>query len=270
MLGQLMLSSACVALSLILWVWVVSIRIWDASIIDIFWGIGFVLIAALCLAAGSGNPGRRIALAAMASLWGLRLAIHIARRNHGRDEDFRYARLRERDGNRFWLTSLYRIYLVQAVLMWLVALPLQVGSVHGTGRGLGLLDLAGVVVWAAGLGFEAVGDLQLARFTADPANYRRVMDGGLWRYTRHPNYFGDVVAWWGIGLVALGAGGAWWALIGPALNTLVLTRGTGKPLLEETIGQRRPGYADYVLRTSGFIPLPPKRRPSAQPPIADR
>jgi len=260
MLGQLMLSSAFLALSLILWVWLLSLRLWDASIIDIFWGIGFLLIAALCLAAGDGAPGRRVVLATMAGLWGLRLAVHIGRRNHGRDEDFRYAQLRDRDGNRFWLTSLYRIYLVQAVLMWLVALPLQVGSAHGSGRGLGLLDWAGVVVWAIGFGIEAVGDLQLTRFKADPANYRRVMDRGLWRYTRHPNYFGDVVAWWGIGIVALSAGGAWWALIGPVLNTLILARGTGKPLLEKTIGDRRPGYADYVRRTSGFIPLPPKRQ----------
>ncbi len=259
MLGQLMLSSACVALSLILWVWLVSLRIWDASIIDIFWGIGFVLIAALCLGVGGGDPGRRVLLAGMVVIWGVRLAVHIGRRNRGQDEDFRYARLRERDGNRFWLTSLYRIYLVQAVLMWVLSLPVQVGSVHGSGRGLGLLDLAGVAVWAVGFAFEALGDSQLARFTADPANYRRVMDRGLWRYTRHPNYFGDVLAWWGVGIVALSAGGAWWALIGPALNTLVLTRGTGKHLLEQTIGQRRPGYADYVSRTSGFLPMPPKR-----------
>ncbi|MEA2370762.1 MAG: hypothetical protein QOH12_1156 [Solirubrobacteraceae bacterium] len=260
MLGQLMLSSACVALSLILWVWLLSLRLWDASIIDVFWGIGFVLIAALCLAVGDGNPGRRILLAGMACVWGVRLAVHIGRRNRGQEEDSRYARLRDRDGNRFWLTSLYRVYLVQAVLMWVLSLPLQVGSVHGSGNELGLLDLAGVAVWAVGFAFEAIGDLQLARFRADPTNYRRVMDQGLWRYTRHPNYFGDVVAWWGIGIVALGAGGAWWALIGPALDTLVLTRGTGKQLLEQTIGQRRPAYADYVSRTSGFIPRPPKPR----------
>ena len=263
MLGQLMLAGACVALGLILCVWVASIQIDDASIIDVFWGIGFVLIALLCAAGGQGSPGRRIALAIMASLWGVRLAVHIRRRNRGRPEDLRYARLRWRDLDRFWITSLYRVYLVQAALMWLIALPLFAGSAHGSTRGLGLVDVVGGVVWAVGLGFETIGDLQLTRFKADPANQRNVMDRGLWRYTRHPNYFGDVLVWWGIGIVALAAGQAWWALIGPAVNAVILVRVTGKPLLESTIVHRRPGYADYVQRTSGFVPLPPRRRPDA-------
>jgi steroid 5-alpha reductase family enzyme len=258
MLVQLMLASAAAAAGLVLVVWLVSLGLRDASIIDVCWGLGFVPIGWLCWALGDSAPGRRLALAAMATLWGVRLALHIGVRNHGRPEDFRYARLRERDGGRFWLTSLYRVYLVQAALMWVVALPLMVGSTHGADSGLGALDGVGVGVWAVGLAFEAVGDLQLTRFRADPANGRRVMDRGLWRYTRHPNYFGDVVAWWGIGLVALGAGGAWWALAGPAVNTLILVRLTGKPLLEATIGERRPGYADYVARTSGFLPRPPR------------
>jgi steroid 5-alpha reductase family enzyme len=204
MLGQLMLSSAVVAVGLILCVWVVSLRLEDASIIDVCWGIGFVLIGAVCLSAGNGNPGRRLVLAAIAGLWGLRLAVHIGLRNHGRGEDFRYARLRERDGDRFWLTSLYRVYLVQAALMWLVALPLDAGSAGGRGAGLGWLDFIGLAVWAVGLAFEAMAT--------------------------------------------------------PGSSALILVRLTGKPLLESTIGERRPGYADYVRRTSGFVPLPPRRR----------
>ncbi|HEU0317128.1 MAG TPA: DUF1295 domain-containing protein [Solirubrobacteraceae bacterium] len=261
MLGQLMLTSAAAAAGLVFAVWLLSLRLHDASIIDVFWGVGFVLIAWLCFALGHGSPGRRLALALMATLWGLRLTVHVGRRNHGQAEDFRYARLRERDGRRFWLTSLYRIYLVQAVLMWIVALPLAAGSSGGAGSDLGPLAGIGVAVWVVGLGFEAVGDLQLARFKAEPASGGQVMDRGLWRYTRHPNYFGDVVAWWGIGIVGLGAGGAWWALAGPAVNTLILARLTGKPLLEATIADRRPGYVDYVERTSGFVPRPPRRRP---------
>ncbi|MGI8803241.1 MAG: DUF1295 domain-containing protein [Solirubrobacteraceae bacterium] len=264
MLGELMLTSAAAAAGLILGVWLLSLRLRDASIIDVFWGLGFALIGWLCFAAGDGAVDRRLALAIMASLWGLRLAIHIGRRNHGRGEDFRYARLRARDGRRFWLTSLYRVYLVQAALMWVVALPLQAGSAHGREVGLGLLDAVGLAVFAAGLACEAIGDLQLARFKADPASTGQVMDRGLWRYTRHPNYFGDVLAWWGIGVVALAAGGTWWALVGPAVNTFILVRLTGKPLLEATIGERRPGYAEYVARTSGVIPLPPRRRPGGQ------
>jgi steroid 5-alpha reductase family enzyme len=260
MLGQVLPASAAAALILVLAAWLLSLRLRDASIIDVFWGVGFVLIAGLCLTLGDGAPDRRRVLAVMTTLWGLRLAVHIGRRNHGRPEDFRYARLRERDGRRFWLTSLYWIYLVQAVLMWVVALPVEVGAAHGRRAGLGWLDGVGVAVWAVGLAFEAIGDVQLVRFKADPANGRRVLDRGLWRFTRHPNYFGDVVAWWGIGIVGLGAGGAWWALAGPAVNTLILARLTGKPLLEATIGERRPGYAEYIGRTSGFIPLPPRRR----------
>ncbi len=256
MLGQLMLTSAAAAGGLVLAVWLLSLRLRDASIIDVFWGLGFVVIAWVCFGLGDGSPGRRLALALMASLWGLRLALHIGTRNHGRHEDFRYARLRERDGRRFWLTSLYRIYLVQAAMMWIVALPLQAGSAQGAG--FGVLGWLGAGVWAIGLAFESIGDLQLARFKADRANHRAVMDRGLWRYSRHPNYFGDVLAWWGIGIVGLGAGGAWWALAGPGLNTLILVRLTGKPLLESTIGERRPGYGDYVARTSGFLPWPPR------------
>jgi steroid 5-alpha reductase family enzyme len=259
MLGQLMLTSAAAAAGLVLAVWVLSLRLADASIIDVFWGLGFVLIGWLCFGLGDGAPGRRLALAGMASVWGLRLAIHIGRRNHGRPEDFRYAKLRARDGARFRLTSLYRVYLVQAALMWVVALPLQAGSAHGQGTGLGVLDLLGIAVWSVGISCEAIGDWQLARFKADPASGDKVMDRGLWRYTRHPNYFGDVVAWWGIGLVGLAAGGDWWLLAGPAVNTFILVRLTGKPLLEATIGERRPGYADYIARTSGFVPWPPRR-----------
>ncbi|MEA2298451.1 MAG: hypothetical protein QOF77_1387 [Solirubrobacteraceae bacterium] len=260
MLGPLLLASAAAAVALVLGVWLLSLALRDASIIDVFWGLGFVGIGWLCFAMGDGLPGRRLALAGMATVWGVRLTAHIGWRNRGRGEDFRYARLRERDGRRFWLTSLYRVYLVQAALMWVVALPLEAGAAEGRDSGLGPLGWAGIAVWAVGLGFEAVGDLQLARFKAEGASAGRVMDRGLWRYTRHPNYFGDVVAWWGMGVVAAGAG-AWWALAGPAVNTVILARLTGKPLLEATIGERRPGYAEYIAATSGFVPLPPRRRP---------
>jgi steroid 5-alpha reductase family enzyme len=169
--------------------------------------------------------------------------------------------MRERDGARFWLTSLYRVYLAQALVMWVVSLPLQAGGALGGGHGLGALDVIGAVVWLIGFAFESIGDLQLDRFKADPANRGRVMNRGLWRYTRHPNYFGDATAWWGLGVIGLGAGAsAAWGLAGSALDTLILTRVSGKPVLERDIEQRRPGYRDYIEHTSGFIPLPPRRR----------
>jgi len=258
-----MLASAGGALALVLAVWLASLRLRDASIIDVFWGAGFIVIGWICFAVGHGDRDRRLLLAILVTVWGARLAVHIGRRNLGKGEDRRYAAMRERDGERFWLTSLYRVYLAQAIAMWIVSLPLQAGASIGGGRGLGALDVVGAAVWLVGFTFEALGDLQLDRFKADPANRGRVMDRGLWHYSRHPNYFGDVTAWWGLGLVALGAGpSAAWGFAGSILDTLLLTRVSGKPVLERDIEQRRPGYREYVERTSGFIPLPPRRRAS--------
>jgi steroid 5-alpha reductase family enzyme len=260
MTAVVMLASAAGALAVVAVAWLASLVLRDASIVDVFWGIGFIVIAWLCAALGHGDRDRRLLLAILTTVWGARLAIHIARRNLGSGEDRRYAAMRARDGGRFWLTSLYRVFLPQAVAMWIVSLPLQAGASLGAARGLGALDALGVAVWVVGFTCEALGDLQLDRFRADPSNARRVMDRGLWRYTRHPNYFGDATAWWGLGLVALGAGvGALWGLLGPILDTLLLTRVSGKPMLERDIEARRPGYRDYVERTSGFIPLPPRR-----------
>lgn len=168
--------------------------------------------------------------------------------------------MRQRDGARFWLTSLYRVFLVQAATMWIISLPLQAAGSLGGRRGLGALDAVGGAVWLVGFGFESLGDLQLDRFRADPGSRGKVMDHGLWRYTRHPNYFGDATLWWGLGLIGLGAGlAAAWGLIGSAVDTLILTRVSGKPILERDIEARRPGYRDYIERTSGFFPLPPRR-----------
>jgi steroid 5-alpha reductase family enzyme len=259
--GTVMLASAAGALALVLAVWLASLRLHDASIIDIFWGVGFVVIAWICFAVGHGARDRRLLLAILVTLWGARLAGHIAQRNHGKGEDQRYVAMRKRDGDRFWLSSLYRVFLVQAATMWVISLPLQAGGSLGSAHGLGALDVIGAAVWLVGFGFEAIGDLQLDRFKADPASRGKVMDRGLWRYTRHPNYFGDATAWWGLGLIGLGAGiGAVWGLVGSALDTFILTRVSGKPILERDIETRRPGYRDYIERTSGFVPLPPRRR----------
>jgi steroid 5-alpha reductase family enzyme len=255
-----MLASAAGALGLLLCVWVASLALHDASVVDVAWGLGFILVAWICVAVGHGAEGRRLLVAALVTVWGGRLAVHIARRNLGRGEDRRYQAMRERDGARFWLTSLYRVFLSQAVVMWVISLPVQAAGSIGGGRGLGALDAIGGIVWLIGFGFESVGDLQLDRFKADAANRGRVMDRGLWRYTRHPNYFGDATLWWGLGLIALGAGAsAAWGFAGSALDTLILTRVSGKPMLERDIETRRPGYREYIERTSGFIPLPPRR-----------
>lgn len=244
--------------------WVVSLVVRDASIVDVFWGLAFVLIAWSAFIRRPVPSPDRTDLAwlvvALVTIWGVRLSVHLARRNLGKGEDFRYVRMRERFGPRFPVISLVVVFLFQGVLAWIVSLPVQAAIAFGFSDGAWTLALvvAGVAVWAVGIAFETVGDLQLAAFKRDPANKAGVMDRGLWRYTRHPNYFGDACVWWGLWLLAASTG-ALWTVIGPILMTILLVRVSGKGLLERTIGERRPGYAAYVKRTSGFFPLPPKR-----------
>jgi steroid 5-alpha reductase family enzyme len=242
-------------LALLLLTWLLSLRLRDVSIVDVAWGLGFVGVAWVAFATGDGDGGRRTLLAVLVTVWGLRLAGYIgARKLRHAGEDARYGAWRTRWGDRFWIVSLFNVFLLQAVLVWVVSLPVQGASAQD--GGLGVLDWLGVALWAVGLFFEGVGDAQMARFKADASHRATVMDRGLWRYTRHPNYFGDFCVWWGIGLIALSSG-AWWSLVGPAVVTLLLTRVSGKDHLERSMSSR-PGYAEYVARTSGFVPLPPR------------
>ncbi|MBU3674273.1 MAG: DUF1295 domain-containing protein [Solirubrobacteraceae bacterium] len=238
--------------------WAVSVAVKDTSIVDIFWGSGFVVVAWVTFVVADGSEGYRWLLVALTTLWGLRLTAHLANRNLGHGEDFRYAKMRERHGSRWPLRSLWSVYWVQGALMWVVSLPVQAGQQLGEGSP-DWLAWVGVAVWGVGLFFETVGDLQLSRFIADPANRGKVMDQGLWRYTRHPNYFGDFSVWWGIWLVALSAG-AWWTVVGPLVMSLLLIKVSGAGLLEKSLSKKREGYDEYVARTSGFFPLPPRRR----------
>jgi len=240
--------------------WLLSLRLRDASIADVFWGPGFALVAALS-AANSPPSLRATLLAVLTGIWGLRLALHIgARWKKKKEEDRRYQAMRAGWGDRFPLASLFTVFLLQGALLWVVSLPLQAGSALGAGHPLRALDAAGVLLFAVGFGFEAVGDAQLARFLSNPSSRGRVMETGLWRYTRHPNYFGDALLWWGLGLLGA-ATGAWWCLLGPALMTFLLVRVSGVSLLEKDMAGRRPDYVAYVRRTSAFLPLPPSRDP---------
>jgi steroid 5-alpha reductase family enzyme len=253
--GTVAALSAGALIALMLAAWALSLPLRDVSIVDIAWGLCFVLVAWLAFAIGDGDGTRRALVAGLTGVWGLRLAGYVLlRKLRDPGEDPRYGEWRERHGARFALVSLATVFLFQAAVAWVVSLPLQ-GAATGDG-GVGVLDWVGVAVWAVGVGFEAVGDAQLARFKADPAHRGRVMDRGLWRYTRHPNYFGDCTVWWGLYLFALSAG-AWWTLPAPLVMTLLLTRVSGKDHLERRLASR-PGYADYVARTSGFVPLPPR------------
>jgi steroid 5-alpha reductase family enzyme len=246
----------------------VALRVGRHAIIDVVWGSGFVVIALvsvlLARARGFGDPGRGWLVLALTAVWGVRLAVHIARRNAGKGEDPRYAEIQARAAGSPAAHMYRRVYLTQAAAMWFVSLPVQVAAYQRGPLWSGVslvVTVAGIAVWTLGFGFEAVGDAQLSRFTADPANKGVVMDRGLWRYTRHPNYFGDACVWWGI-WVAGGLASGWVAglasVIAPVTMTVWLVWVTGARLLEKSMMQR-PGYPEYAARTSMFFPLPPKR-----------
>lgn len=236
--------------------WLLSLRLRDSSIIDLFWGPAFVLLAWLTLVDVDGPAAPRAWLVAgLVSAWGLRLGLYLTWRNHGRGEDPRYVAMRAQRGESWWWKSFFIVFGLQGVLAWVVSWPVR-SAVAAPASAWSVLDVAGVGLVVVGVLFESLGDWQLARFKARPENKGRVMDQGLWRFTRHPNYFGDFVTWWGLGCFGL-AVGAWWSLVGPVVMSVLLTKVSGKDLLEASLS-KRPGYAEYVARTSGFFPWPPR------------
>lgn len=237
--------------------WLVSLATRDASIVDIMWGAGFVISGWVAYVTGDGHDARSNLIIAMVTIWGLRLALYLARRNHGKGEDWRYRLMRRKHGNRFAIRSLITVFLLQGVLMWVVSLPIQLAMTPDD-PAIGWIAVGGVILWGIGLFFETLGDAQLAHFKADPDNVGQVLDSGLWRYTRHPNYFGDFCVWWGIFLVAAETGDAMLGIIGPIVMTVLLTRVSGIPMLEHSMAKRRPDYGAYIERTSAFIPRVPK------------
>jgi steroid 5-alpha reductase family enzyme len=262
-MDSLFLAGALIA-AMMAGVWTASVLVRNVGIIDAFWGLGFVVAAWTYYATTGGFPARKILTVALVTVWGLRLSVHLAIRNFGKPEDYRYGAMRARWGRRFTWVSLFSVFLPQAVLLWALSIPIWQAQRAPTPEHLGALDVLGAVVVVVGLIFEAVGDEQLRRFKADPANRGRVMEGGLWRYTRHPNYFGDAAVWWGLGLIALATPAALWTLYAPALMTLLLVRVSGVPLLEKKLAETRPGYREYIERTSSFMPWFPRRRGSAR------
>jgi steroid 5-alpha reductase family enzyme len=245
------------AVVVVLWLTLlVALRAGRHAVVDVAWGLGFAAVAvtSFALSAAGGAGARRWLVAALTVVWGVRLAVHLGLRSRGRGEDPRYeAMLAEAPGNptRY---AVRRIYLTQGAVMWFVSLPVQV-AVFAPGGAPAVMVL-GVVIWLVGFVFETVGDLQLTRFRNDPSSAGQVLDTGLWRYTRHPNYFGDLCVWWGIFLVAAGHPLALVTVVGPLLMSYLLISVTGKELTEKSMSQR-PGYDEYVRRTSGFLPLPP-------------
>ena len=245
---------------MMVFVWYRSIRLADVSIVDIAWGGAGALIATMSFLLTDGTPARRILITGMVVAWGLRLAFHIASRKKGKGEDFRYAAMRARDREGFPRRSLVTVFLFQALLIWLVSMPAQVAQVSAIPDKLGYLDYIGLVVFVTGFLFEVVADRQLKAFLADPDRKSGVMDRGLWRYSRHPNYFGDALLWWGVFLVACATPQGWMTIFSPVLMTFLLMRVSGVPMLEDALAERRPGYREYMKRTSAFFPWPPRRK----------
>ncbi len=258
-----LLVSAAAVTALLLLTFAVALRVGRYNVVDAVWGLGFAVIAvvAFALSAGHGSEPRRFLLLAATVIWGARLAGYVGWRSRGKGEDPRYTEMLGKAPGSRAAYALRKVFLLQAALIWLISVPVQAGMFEGGGPAW--LLAAGGVIWLFGLAFEAIGDGQLAAFKADPASGGTVMDRGLWRYTRHPNYFGDACVWWGLFLISCGA---WLGLItifSPLLMTFLLARGSGKPITEGRMSGR-PGYARYVARTSGFVPLPPRRSASAR------
>jgi steroid 5-alpha reductase family enzyme len=254
--------------------WTIAVKIRDVSFIDAVWAYGMGVLAlvsffvALDHLAALGRPAsalsnHAIALAVLTTLWAVRLGTHLLLRWRRLGPDPRYVRIlggaMAARGWSYATASLIIVFMLQGPLLWFVSLPAQVGILTGvSGSHLGSIAIAGCALALIGIGFETIGDAQLEAFRKDPSNAGTVMDRGLWRYTRHPNYFGDACTWWGLWLISAETGAGLWTIASPMLLTWMLMRWSGAPILEKGLTKSRPGYADYVARTSGFIPLPPK------------
>lgn len=238
--------------------WLVSIIIKNVSIVDLFWGLGFVFVSIFYFLNTDGYSTRKIILILLVPIWGLRLSIYLAWRNIGKGEDFRYRQFRKKYGeNRYWWISFFQTFLLQGILMWLISVPLLAAQYYNLNNSLGILDYVGIILWITGLFFETTGDIQLARFKADPANKGKVLDTGLWRFTRHPNYFGDSAVWWGYGFICL-ASGSYLPVLGCVLMTALIIKVSGVALLEKSLTDQKPQYKEYIEKTSAFLPWFPK------------
>jgi steroid 5-alpha reductase family enzyme len=255
---QTYLILSLVILGLMVLLWLVSLWLKNSSIVDIYWGTGFVIFSWVAfLLTPDGYIVRKVLLCGLVTIWGLRLSLHILRRNWGKPEDFRYQTWRNEAGSGWWWKSFFKVFLLQGILLLFVAVPLLVAQIMPLPAHLTWLDLLAIPVWMVGFSFESLGDWQLMRFKADPVNKGKVLTTGVWRFSRHPNYFGDATQWWAYYLIALSAGG-WWTIFSPIIMTGLLLRVSGVSLLEKTLKETKPGYEEYVETTSEFIPWFPR------------
>jgi steroid 5-alpha reductase family enzyme len=247
-----------VALLFMICVWPFSVIKKDASIVDVFWGLGFVIIAWNTFFHTDGYLPRKILVVLLTTIWGLRLALYIYKRNTGKGEDKRYQAFRAKVGEKYWIWSLFSVFGLQAVLLWLISLSVQASQTSPQTNSLVWTDIVGAVIWTIGFFFEAEGDRQLSKFKAAPENRGKVMNKGLWAYTRHPNYFGESLIWWGMFLIAMSRLENAWVIVSPALITFLLLKVSGVSLTEKSIMETRPEYREYQARTNAFLPWPQK------------
>lgn len=239
--------------------WLISLLLKNSSIVDIFWGLGFVIVNWIYFTlTPDGFISRKLLIGLLVSMWGLRLSTHIFLRNLGKPEDYRYQKWRKENGSQWWWKSFFQVFLLQGLLLWIISAPLLAAQFTSQPEHLTWSDFVGVIVWLVGFYFEAMGDYQLSQFLSKPENKGKIMNKGVWRYTRHPNYFGDSAQWWGYYLIAASAGG-WWTIFSPIMMTFLLVRVSGVALLEKTM-ETRPGYKEYAEKTSAFIPWFPHKK----------
>jgi steroid 5-alpha reductase family enzyme len=260
MILSVALTALAAAAAMMSLVWVLSLIKHDAGIIDVFWGLGFLLVTWLYFFMTEGATARRYVVLCAVTLWGLRLSLYILKRNWGKAEDYRYREIRERNPRTYPWRSLFTVFWLQAFLLWAISMPLLQAQRSAVPAGLTWTDALGALAFAVGLAFEAGGDWQLARFKRDPANAGKVLDRGFWRSTRHPNYFGDAMVWWGLFLFAAATPRSLWTIYSPVLMTVLLMRVSGVTLLEKRLAEVKPGYREYVERTNAFFPWFPKRK----------
>lgn len=257
MFANVMLNAAIAAFGSMFLLWLLSVKLKNTSIVDSWWGPGFVLVAWVTFFTVGTDAPRQWLLLGLVTLWGLRLGAYITWRNMGESEDYRYQRMRKnREG--FWWKSLFIVFWLQGALMWVISTPLQLGQLGNLPTALTSSDYLGICLFAVGFYFEAMGDWQLATFKAKASNKGKVMDQGVWRYTRHPNYFGDVCQWWAFYLIAAGSVPGCYTIVGPIVMTFFLLKVSGVAMMDKDQSAKKPQYAEYIRKTSAFIPMPPK------------
>lgn len=260
-IAMLLTINFALAMAAVLLLWLISIPIRDASIIDMFFAVILMIIAVSSFLIGNGAEPRKQLILVLVCLWGLRLTIHLIKRNWGHGEDVRYTKLRSwvKDDRSFYWLSLRKVFLLQGVVLWLASLPLQVATIYPQPAQLGWAAFAGTALWAVGFVFETVADFQLTRFRADPAKKGTILNTGLWKYSRHPNYFGELCVWWGLFLVACDNPVGLLTIIGPIIYSYLVINITGQRTLDKKLAKEKPGYKAYMDTTNGLIPWPPAK-----------